>query len=709
MADVLVNFNYLAGGKSKKHLMNQKSWLTILFIISFIQISSAQTFNATGDTIPDDGSTIDFPLTISGLPNSIDTSVFGLESVCIDLTHTWDSDLDISLVAPDGTLILLSSANGGDGDGYTSCFNNTATTSIMQGSAPFNGTWRPQGQLGRVNNLQDPNGTWYLRIHDTYAFADWGILFNWSITFSNDPATYKAFTSSDIPLVIINTNNQVITSEPKIMVRMGIIDNGAGQRNNVTDTMNIYNGWAGIEIRGHSSSSFPQKQYSIETRDSAGNESDAVLLGMPSEHDWILYAPYTDKSLMRNRLTYKLGMETGHYAVRGRFVELIIDDQYAGVYELTEKIKRDGDRVDIAKLTEADTTGDELTGGYIVKVDWVDGPSWTSNYIPDQSNPWNNVINFQLVYPKPDVVTPQQQNYIQLYIDSFETALTSPSFTNTLTGWRKFADENSVIDFFILNEVSKNVDGYRLSTYFFKDKNSNGGKIQMGPLWDFNLAWHNADYCNSDATAGWAYRITDFCQADVPFWWKRLMFDPQFKNNLRCRWEYLRATTLDTVSLFNYIDSVATFLQESQARHFEQWPILGTYVWPNPSPLATTYAEEILQLKEWIAARVVWLDGNIPGICGVLVNDVSYHPDFSFYPNPAKDHIIIDAFHLFKEQSKVDIYNTSGILVFSETKSFDKDNSGMINLPLKGLNPGVYIIRLLDGTELIGTKKLVVE
>ncbi|MEP7265055.1 MAG: CotH kinase family protein [Bacteroidota bacterium] len=689
--------------------MIQKNRIAILLFMCFIQQVSAQTFSATGDTIPDDGSTIDFPITVNGIPNVIDTSAYGLESVCIDLTHTWDSDLDISLVAPDGTLILLSSANGGDGDGYTSCFNNTATACIMLGSAPFNGTFRPQGQLGRVNNLQNPNGTWFLRIHDTYAFADWGILFNWSITFSTNPATYKAFTSSDIPLVIINTNNQVISSEPKIMVHMGIIDNGAGQRNNVTDTMNIYNGWAGIEIRGHSSSGFPQKQYAIETRDSLGNDSDAVLLGMPSEHDWILYAPYTDKSLMRNRLTYKLASETGNYAVRGRFAELIIDDQYEGIYELTEKIKRDANRVDIAKLTEADTTGDDLTGGYIVKIDWVDGPSWTSNYLPDQTNPGNNVINFQLVYPRPDIVTVQQQNYIQLYIDSFETALTSPSFTNPVTGWRKFAMENTFIDFFLLNELSKNVDGYRLSTYFFKDKNSNNGRIQMGPLWDFNLAWHNADYCGNDSTSGWAYRITDFCQTDVPFWWKRLMFDSQFKNNLRCRWESLRATNLDTVNLFSYIDSVSVLLQESQVRHFEQWPILGAYVWPNPSPLATTYAEEIEHLKEWIAARVVWLDANIPGSCVTAGTDISYNPDFSFYPNPAKDHIIIDAFHLFKQQAHVDIYNASGVLMFSEVAGVNESNSGMIDLKFYNLEPGIYIIRLLDGTELIGNKKLVVE
>src|SRR5436190_4875016 len=182
--------------------MVKKLLLSVILSFAFSGIFS-QTFTGGGGLIPDDGTPIDFSLPVSGLPSSIDTNTFGLETVCINLTHTWDSDLDISLIAPDGTTVLLSSANGLDGDNYTNtCFNNAATTSIVAGTAPFTGTFRPQGDLGYINNNQNPNGVWKLHFLDTYAFADQGNLLSWSITFGSNPAVpILVFTSSNLPIV----------------------------------------------------------------------------------------------------------------------------------------------------------------------------------------------------------------------------------------------------------------------------------------------------------------------------------------------------------------------------------------------------------------------------------------------------------------------------------------------------------------------------
>ncbi len=689
--------------------------LLILISIILLQHPSiqAQTFAGLGDTIPDNGVSIDFTINVSGLPTVIDTSNFGVETICINLVHTYDSDLDISLIAPDGTMVLLSSGNGGSSHNYTfTCFNQTAANSITTGTAPFTGTFRPQGQLGVVNNFQNPNGAWKLHFLDTYPFADYGVLFTWSITFGTNPATATIVTSSDLPLVILNTYGQGIPNEPKITAHMGIIDNGVGMINHVTDSFNNYDGLIGIESRGHSSQSFPQKQFSVETRDSSGNNKDTILLGMPADNDWILYAPYTDKSCMRNALVYQLSNEMDRYAVHGRYCELIINGSYQGIYELTETLKRGSHRVDIAKLTLNDTIGDELTGGYINKVDWVDGPSWTSLYPPDQTNPGNNVINFQATYPKPTVLLPVQQNYIQLYIDSFENALASTNFTDPAIGWRKFADENSFIDFFILNEISKNVDGYRLSTYFYKDKESNGGKLQMGPIWDFNLAWRNADYCNNEATDGWAFRITDYCATDVPFWWKRLMLDSQFKNQLKCRWTSLRNSELDTTHIFAIIDSIATVLNQAKDRHFLQWPILGVYVWPNPSPLATTYAEEIYNMKQWISNRIAWIDANMPGNCSLTGVQNFFGADkLIVYPNPATALISVTAFHNFNSNASIKIYDAVGKQVLN--KNFDTGNNGdpyssndIFKLNATSLQSGIYLLTIFDGDVLIATKKL---
>lgn len=225
-------------------------FLFVFFLSASVQAGS-QTFTGTGGAIPDNGNDIYFNLTVSGLsPSTLDTVNFGLETVCINATHTWDADLDVSIVAPDGTEILLVSGAGGGGDDFTNtCFNSTASVSIGSGNPPFTGTFKPMGEIGLINNNQSGNGVWKLHIMDTYPFADQGNLLSWSITFGNNPAIPVVFTSSNLPIVVINTNSQTIVDEPKIMCDMGIIYNGFGNRNYMTDPFNDYNGKIMIEIR----------------------------------------------------------------------------------------------------------------------------------------------------------------------------------------------------------------------------------------------------------------------------------------------------------------------------------------------------------------------------------------------------------------------------------------------------------------------------
>jgi len=181
------------------------------------------------------------------------------------------------------------------------------------------------------------------------------------------------FTSSNLPIVVINTIGQTIIDDPRIVCDMGIIDNGFGFINSINDPFNNYNGKISIEYRGSQSQSFPKKSYALETQDSIGNNNNVSLLGMPVENDWILYAPYSDKSLMRNFLTFDLGRKMGNYSPRTVYCELVVNGDYKGIYILMEKIKRDNDRVDIAKLDTNDLAGDSLTGGYIIKVDKFTG------------------------------------------------------------------------------------------------------------------------------------------------------------------------------------------------------------------------------------------------------------------------------------------------------------------------------------------------
>jgi len=668
-----------------------KTCLLTLIIFFTTTILSAQIFSGSGGLIPDDGNSVDFTISVSGLPSSIDTSIFGIEQACITIIHTWDSDLDVTLIAPDGTSVtLVSGVGGGDDNFIGTCFRQDVSNSIMQGTAPFAGTYRPMGQLGVLNNGQDPNGVWTLHIQDTYPFADVGTLLGWSINFGNDPATYFSLVSSNLPLVIINTNGQSITADPKITAWMSIIDNGPVIRNYVTDTATNYNGYIGIDLRGKSSMGFAQKQFGIETRDSMGNNLNYPVLDMPAENDWVLYAPFNDKSLLRNSLTYALARDMGRYASRGKYCEVIINDEYKGVYTFFEKIKRDNNRVSIAGLTAIDTTGVELTGGYICSIDWIDNDGWTSNYPPDPTNPSSNTVFYQYIYPKDTDILPVQKTYIQQYVDSFETALVSTNFADPVTGWRNYADEGSFIDYFIMNELSKNVDGYRLSAFFYKEKITDGGKINMGPLWDFNLAWHNADYCNNQYYGGWAYQLTNFCQWDFPFWWRRLNEDSTFQNNVRCRWEELRMNELDTIHIFNFIDSIALIVDEAKERHYYLYPVLGVYLWPNPNPIAQTYPEEITFLKNWIRQRLLFMDNYLPGACVTIsLAENNQNWQFSVYPNPAVDRIRVS--WNTAEVTGVMVSDATGRTVIPETFS-----NRSIQLDVSHLNKGFYFVQFMN-------------
>lgn len=135
------------------------------------------------------------------------------------------------------------------------------------------------------------------------------------------------YEESNLPIIHIDTRGKSIPDEPKIMVKMKVI-NHSGGGNKLFDTDYEYNAWAGIEIRGSSSQMFEKKNYGLETRDEAGNNLNVSLLGMPEENDWMLHGPFSDKSLMRNALAYHLANGTGRWSPRTRYCELYINDDY---------------------------------------------------------------------------------------------------------------------------------------------------------------------------------------------------------------------------------------------------------------------------------------------------------------------------------------------------------------------------------------------
>ena len=506
------------------------------------------------------------------------------------------------------------------------------------------------------------------------------------------------FTSSNLPVIVINTNSQTIPDDPKITADMGIIDNGPGKRNNLTDTFTQYKGKIGIEIRGQSSQMFPMKSYSIELRDNAGKSVDKPLFGMPKESDWVLYAPYTDKTLMRNVLAYGMSNALGHWAARCIMVEVILNGDYVGVYVFMEKIKRNVGRVNIVKIVKTDTTGDAVTGGYIFSLD-KEPNGWFSAYRPPNSTT-ATTRQFSYVVPKPEDIVPAQKAYLKSYVDSFETVLYGSQYQDPVNGVRKFADLATFIDYFIVNEVSKNVDGYRLSTYMYKDRNSKDRRIIMGPVWDYDLAYRNANYCEGSDTRGWAYRFNEVCPGDgaglIPFWWDKLMTDTAFEGSLRCRWKELRKSTLSLNRMNAIIDSIAGVVNEAQQRHFTRWPVLGKYVWPNPDPIPTSYAGEISTLKDWLKSRLEWLDSNMPdrGACADFY-DVPGTLTVSIYPNPIGDNGMLKVKSKADQQIDIRVIDMEGRIQMRSMQTVIRGEN-LIDLHSSRWARGVYFIEVTN-------------
>ena len=532
------------------------------------------------------------------------------------------------------------------------------------------------------------------------------------------------FTSSNLPIIVIDTHGQTIpTSNPRIIADMGVIDNGQGIRNQINDPFNNYEGKISIEIRGSSSAGWLKKSYGLETQNDDGSNRNVVLLGMPAENDWILYAPYYDRSLIRNVLTFHLVNQMGWYATRTRPCELVLNGDYQGVYVLMEKIKRDRNRVNIARLDPDKISGDDLTGGYIIKIDkepWK--PGFDSRYPPQPSS--GRKIRYQFHYPKGDEIVDEQKNYIRGFIDAYETTMYNYNHSNPAQSYGLYLNVESFVDNFIINELSRNVDGYRLSTFFHKDKDSKGGKLVAGPAWDFNFSFGNVGYYQAERIEGWQleYFLNDsyFHSVDgfqVPFWWRKLLNDTHFRESIYHRWRQLRQSLLHPDSLYAYLDQLHALLDEAQERNFEIWigpgdpKASGDGWFPPDYPIRhlKTYADEINYLKQWMTSRMQWMDQEINTFVS-LGDDPSIMPTglkiTRIYPNPFNATTTID-FELGQaQQLQLRLSDIQGREIDLLLNRWVEAGAHTAVLHLPNLASGVYLLRI-QGINQIARSKIV--
>lgn len=404
--------------------------------------------------------------------------------------------------------------------------------------------------------------------------------------------------SSNLPIMIASTFGKGLTPDTKTPVSIRLLEPGTAGRTTIRQGPSDFTGRGTLKVRGSSSLMFPKQSLALELVDEKADDSARSLLGLSEDSDWVLYAPYTDKTLMRDVLAYELSNRIGRYAPRTRFIEMYIDygprlarADYAGVYVLVERLTRNPERIPIEEMFLSETAEPEISGGYILKNDRLD---------PTDAGFRTTLANLCYVEPKEREI-PAAQTWIRNWLMNYEKVLLSTSFTNPVTGYRAYIDTKSFVDHHLLVELAKNIDGFRLSTYMYKPR---GGKLVMGPIWDYNLTFGNADYAEGWRTNGWY--SSGMSGTDYP-WYSRLFRDPDFAQEHADRWTALRKTSLRTDAVLKLVDDLAAELEEAQQRNFVKWRILGVDIWPNWY-VGATYRDEVNWMKTWIAGRLGWLD-----------------------------------------------------------------------------------------------------
>jgi hypothetical protein len=441
---------------------------------------------------------------------------------------------------------------------------------------------------------------------------------------------------SQIPYITINTNGTTILNEPKVAANMSIYVAKA----------KVQEQTIGIEYRGSTSFRISDKKsFGIETWDGNGSDTQIEFFDFPEEEDFILNGHVVnnesrliiDRTLIYHHFGYELSRSIGRYASRSKFAEVEINGEYQGVYAFMEKLKRDKERINIKKLEPADVSDEAITGGYILKIDKTSGgnqnigqpPAYFENNWEDDArytaensfrskydinrqlmsgapygNPYhpNMYLETYFLYEYPDAadITTQQKAYIQKYLNDFETALLTDNFATNTRSYTNFIDVASFVDYFLLTEVCKNVDAYRLSTYLYKDR---GKKLHMGPIWDLNIGFDSGDRIPVN---GWVMDYNKFVGQDawmVPFWWPRLMEDPQFRAAVKARWQSLRGNEMSTSKLQALVDANVSYLKSNGAveRNYTKWNV-------DPS---LNYDASVQALKTYLQERTAWMDGEI--------------------------------------------------------------------------------------------------
>lgn len=379
---------------------------------------------------------------------------------------------------------------------------------------------------------------------------------------------------TNLPTIVINTAGarDITSKEVYIKSNAYIVSDAGKSLLSAAETE--------IRGRGNASWDFPKKPYKIKFADKQSP------LGAPAkDRTWTLINNYGDKTLMRNILAFEVSRRVGMaYTPFCTPVDVILNGEYEGCYQLCDQVEVDGQRV-------------PAKGGYLIEID-------AYNYTEDVNFNSSRGIPVTVHYPDADKITSAQRTFIQNYFGQMESALFGSNFKDAVNGYRKYLDVDSFLKNFIVGEFCGNTDTY-WSTYMYKDAGS--GVLFTGPCWDYDLAFEN------DGRTYPINNINDYIyctKGSVPSDAVRSMVtrivkeDSAARQRLKTVWSQSKGS-LSTLN--DYVDQTAALLEESQQLNFKRWPIMNEWVHQNPR-IEGSYSGEVKRVKDYITNRLTKFD-----------------------------------------------------------------------------------------------------
>lgn len=396
---------------------------------------------------------------------------------------------------------------------------------------------------------------------------------------------------SNLPTVIVHTLNNEIPhdKETQIVSQLTVLGDDGHEV--------ILTGPGTIRERGNGSREFPKRPYRIKF------DSKTRVLGSPAKaKKWTLIPNYSDKTLMRNILAFEISKRLDMpYTPFSTPVDVILNGEYKGCYQLCDQVEVNNNRVNITEMTEDDNSGELITGGFLFEIDayYREEPVY---FISNDGNP------VTIKSPDDDVITDEQIAYIENHFNLMEN------------NKKRYLDLNTFLRHFIVGELSGNTDTY-WSTYMYKQRNND--TIYTGPVWDFDLAFENdvRTYPINDNN-DYIYRTTGSVTGKMRNFVNELVIDDlEVQQQLKDIWRYARRHGLDPEHLIASVDSLENLLQESQEKNFMRWDIMDTLVQQNPV-IWGSFEAEVQHVRDFITARFEWMDNKLD-YSDILVGDVN--------------------------------------------------------------------------------------